>query len=168
MRLAASRFCSRQRSARAGLALLLVALAASAAQGQEPARPTPDRDRYILGAEKQLQMYVHIIGQVQKPGEYQVPDGTDVLELISRAGGPTEYALLSVVRVTRVTAPIGPDGTPEPRVVNVNLDAYLANSKPVELLRLLPGDVVTIDTNGKYRWRFVAGILRDISVVLAA
>ena len=32
------------------------------------------------------------LGEVQRPGEYASPMTTDVLELISKAGGPTEFA----------------------------------------------------------------------------
>src|SRR5574337_1129678 len=74
-------------------AALAVACGASAAGAQE-------RDRYILGEQKQLEILVHILGQVQKPGEYRVPDGTNVLELLSKAGGPTEYSDLSEVVLT--------------------------------------------------------------------
>ena len=42
---------------------------------------------YLIPQEQGLEMLVHILGEVQKPGEYRVPDHTDVLELIAKAGG---------------------------------------------------------------------------------
>jgi protein involved in polysaccharide export with SLBB domain len=136
-----------------------------------------DRERYTLGEEQKLEIQVHIIGQVQKPGEYRVPDGTNVLELLSRAGGPTEYSDLSEVMVTHTiqvhpTEPSSPHGgaggAEGSRVSRVNLQAFLTLSKPQTLPVLQPGDVVTIPTNSKSTWKFVSGILRDLSVVASA
>jgi len=121
-------------------------------------------DRYILGQEKKLEMMVHIIGEVKAPGEYQVVDGTSVLELLSKAGGPTEYSKLSGIILTHAVAPAGPN----PRVVYVDLDQYLHSPQAVQIPGLQPGDVVTVPRNRKYRWKFVAGILRDLSVVASA
>ena len=41
-----------------------------------------------------LAIKVHIWGQVHRPGRYLVPDGTDLVGLISFAGGPTSGAKL--------------------------------------------------------------------------
>lgn len=136
-----------------------------------------DRDRYVLGEEKQLEIVVHILGEVQKPGEYSVPDGTNVMELLSRAGGPTEFANLSKVSVTHTLScgewaqhggEITVPGTDGPRVVRVNLKAYLHDANPQAVPFLHPGDVVSIAANGRSTWKFAAGIVRDLSVVATA
>src|SRR5688572_8546323 len=91
-----------------GSALPLITLSdASAQQTQQPPQqqtqqqPTrqqqqtqqrPTDDKYILGAESRLEIVVHVLGEVERPGEYRVTDETDVLELISKAGGPTRFA----------------------------------------------------------------------------
>ena len=121
-------------------------------------------DRYILGQEKKLEMMVHILGEVKAPGEYQVVDGTSVLELLSKAGGPTEYSKLSGIILTHAVAAAGPN----PRVVSVDLDQYLNSPNAISIPGLQPGDVVMVPRNRKYRWKFVAGILRDLSVVASA
>ena len=51
----------------------------------------------------QLKVVVHIWGEVRSPGEYTVPAGTNILELISKAGGPTEYANMGKVKLTHPT-----------------------------------------------------------------
>ena len=153
------------------LVVLSGALAATPpARAQEPTGPPPERGRYILGGEKKLEMLVHILGQVQRPGEYQVPDGTNVLELISKAGGPTEFAALDDIQVTHAamgatTASVAMAG---PRVVTLNLDTFLTSPTPGELPALQPGDVVNVPPNGKASWKFIAGILRDLAVVATA
>ena len=153
------------------LVVLSGVLAATPPAGaQEPTGPASERGRYILGGEKKLEMLVHILGQVQRPGEYQVPDGTNVLELISKAGGPTEFASMDGIQVTHAalgstTASVAMAG---PRVVTLNLDAFLASTAPRELPALQPGDVVKVPPNAKATWKFIAGILRDLAVVATA
>src|SRR6187455_903694 len=83
------------------LALLLVP-ASSFAQSGSTKAVTPPPKGYLLPQEQGLEMMVHILGEVQKPGEYRVPDNTDLLELLAKAGGPTEFANLSWVKIRRV------------------------------------------------------------------
>ncbi len=44
---------------------------------------------------------VHVLGEVQTPSFYQVPDGTSVQEVITRAGGFTQLADLKHIRLLR-------------------------------------------------------------------
>ena len=44
---------------------------------------------------------VHILGQVQSPSFYQIPDGTSIQELVTKAGGLTELADTSSVILIR-------------------------------------------------------------------
>ena len=123
-------------------------------------------DRYLVGQERRLEILVHVMGEVRNPGEFRVPDTTNILELISRAGGPTELAKFSAVRLTHV------EGKAEPRVQVLNLDAFLtasaATASTSSLPPLMPGDVVVVPRNAMSKWRSVATILRDISVVATA
>ena len=59
------------------------------------------RDSYLTGGTGQLEMVVHIIGEIKKPGEFQVIDSTNLMELISKAAGPTEFSNLGSVSITR-------------------------------------------------------------------
>ena len=149
-----------------------VAIVALAIAGSVRAQ---SREGYILGEEKRLEMVVHIFGEVARPGEYRVPDNTDVLQLISKAGGPNEFSKLNGVTVTRAR-PQGPapaagtDGheASAQRILRVDLDAYLKKSSGVTLPVLQPGDVVVVPRNTFSKWKSVAGILRDVSVVASA
>ena len=62
----------------------------------------PGKEEYFLDpATQKLSIEVHLWGEVTRPGVFRVPLGTNVLELISLAGGPTEYSNLSKVKLTR-------------------------------------------------------------------
>ena len=59
-------------------------------------------DYYLApGADNQLLIKVNVWGEVLKPGIVEVPDNTNLLSLISMAGGPTENAKLSKVKIVR-------------------------------------------------------------------
>ena len=50
---------------------------------------------------ERLKMKVYILGRVNKPGLYLVPDNTEFLTLLALAGGPSEDAKLSKIRIIR-------------------------------------------------------------------
>ncbi len=51
-----------------------------------------------------LLMTVKVWGEVIKPGVFDVPIGLDLVELLSSAGGPTDAAKLSKIRIIRGVA----------------------------------------------------------------
>src|SRR5512137_1114107 len=57
--------------------------------------------QYYLGTSDELLIPVNIWGFVQKPGQYMVPDNTDLVALLSFAGGPNENARLNEIRIIR-------------------------------------------------------------------
>lgn len=136
---------------------------------------------YLLPQEQGLEMMVHIMGEVQKPGEYRVPDRTDVLELVSKAGGPTEFSSLGSVSIRRVmqvqgTSPRSSRETRETRetresritILNVDLRKAWSREDNVPPPRLLPGDVVVVSRNSWFGYKRMATIVRDLAVVASA
>lgn len=131
-----------------------------------------EKERYIVGETGELEMIVHIIGEVQQPGEYRVIDSTNLIELISKAAGPTEFSNLGAVTITRVEYEGPADGFQDNgrtrkinKIIKYNVNDYLkkttGNPPPV----LKPGDVVLVPRNNWHRWRNTFTILRDISVI---
>ena len=106
----------------------------------------------------QLKIDVHIWGEVKNPGEYSVPDGTNILQLISKGGGPTEYADLSKVKITHATAGSN-------RVPRVNLSDYLDKENFELLPTLQKGDVVRVPHNAWYKWRTLIKVAADVAII---
>lgn len=137
--------------------------------GQEQRMPARASDRYFLelGAEAQITFEVRVWGQVVKPGIYRVPDGTNVVGLLSAAGGPSDGASLSSVRLVR-----NAEGAAEPGVVRVDVDEYLRSGNGSAMPALTPGDVVYVPANGSHRFLRVTGVLTLLTlaanVVVAA
>src|SRR4030042_6590995 len=64
--------------------------------------PSSARNRgaqYFLGSEDELLIPVNVWGFVQRPGQYMVPANTELITLLSYAGGPTESAKIDNIRI---------------------------------------------------------------------
>jgi hypothetical protein len=98
----------------AAVSLLLLAVfflflpSFASAQDEEDQQDT-NRNRgalYYLGKEDELLIRVNIWGFVLKPGQYMVPKDTDLISLISFAGGPLEQAKMKTVKIIRNAVPV--------------------------------------------------------------
>jgi len=81
---------------------------------------------------------IYILGQVSRPGEYQLRPGIGIMELIASAGGPTNRADLAKVVVIR--------GRTEAFQLNL-LEALATNRNPE--VKLLAGDVLFVPETDK-------------------
>ena len=153
---------------------------------------SPKQSQYLLGTEEALEMVVHIWGEVRNPGEYRVPYETTVLELISKAGGPTMYAKLSKVRLTRESKSwyltqdalktivaesragrITEDKLEESlkkhfanRIMEYDLTRYLEDREALTPPPTLqPGDVVYVPSSSWRAWREVVKVAHEIAII---
>ena len=167
--------------------LLVVISKSDYLYGQEKEK-SYQRDNYFLSEEeKRLAIVVHVWGEINRPGEYLVPDGTNVLELISKAGGPTQYSNLSNVILTRgnvdymhlstfsrdsvaILPPIAtmPISSGAKRVLKLNLSKYLDNEKYENLIILQPGDVIRVKRNNWFKWETAIRFVSQIAIIVQA
>ena len=113
----------------------------------------------ITGSE-QLKIYSYIWGQIYKPGLYIVPDDTDLLTLMSLAGGPTEDAKLSQVRIIRPSA----EGE---KVIYVDLERYIDTGDENLIPLMKPGDTVIVSGTLYYAFFRFADFMSKIAIVLS-
>ena len=113
-----------------------------------------------LTGTEQLKIRTYIWGQVRNPGLYIVPDDTDLLTLISSAGGPTENAKLSKIRIIRSTA----EGE---KVIWVDLKEYLETGQADIIPILKPGDTVIVSCSTYYAFTKAVNWLSQIAVMLS-
>ncbi len=98
-----------------------------------------------------INIEVSVWGFVRYPGRYVVPQETDVLDLISYAGGPTDYAHLDNLRLYRIL----PDSTQVMLKFDVE-DIWWGDSlstKVAHLPRLHAGDILSVPGSQKYYTR---------------
>lgn len=113
-----------------------------------------------LQSSEQLKIKTYIWGRVRNPGLYIIPDNTDLLTLISSAGGPLEDAKLSKVRIVRSI-----DGNEE--IIWVDLKEYLKTGDSSLIPTLQPGDTVIISGTTFYAFTKVTDWLSKIAVALS-
>lgn len=94
--------------------------------------------QYKLGSEDELLVPINIWGFVLKPGQYMVPNNTDLVSLLSYAGGPNESAKISNVRIVRSDAKNGD------MVYNINIKKYLDTADARLIPTLKPGDTIIV------------------------
>jgi len=131
------------------LVLTLFGLAVTTLVAQETQTISPRSSRlgdrqsaskYILSASGDaLLMTVKIWGEVQKPGLYDVPIGTDLIELISAAGGPTQRANLSKVKIIHETV----NETNE-YVSSINVKHFIEKGVQNEIPEIKPSDTIIV------------------------
>jgi len=76
---------------------------------------------------------IYILGQVARPGEYQIRPGAGILELLASAGGPTNRADLAKATIIRGKT----------KTIQLNLlEAFAKSTNPD--VKLMPGDVLFV------------------------
>ncbi len=142
------------------------------------------KEAYLIGEEKNLEIIVHIWGEVRLPGEKRVPDGITILELISKAGGPTEFSDLSHVMLYSKASPALTEAEKakfnsdaDRFILNdleklhatgkaeININQYLKNGKAQYLPRLLPGDVVQVKRNVWHKWQAFIRVVSQVAII---
>ena len=95
---------------------------------------------YYISKPGEITMNVNVWGYVGNPGRYEVPISTDLVDLLSFAGGPQADADLSSVKVSRSVR----RGTAV-RTVEYYLDLSRLDKLDQKALDLEPGDTVYIE-----------------------
>ena len=63
------------------------------------AQTTPVAAAVPIEAEQGPELVVHVVGAVHRPGLYRLPQGSRVNDAVTRAGGPTRHADVSLVNL---------------------------------------------------------------------
>ncbi|MDO9576509.1 MAG: hypothetical protein Q7J16_01355, partial [Candidatus Cloacimonadales bacterium] len=85
---------------------------------------------------------------------------TDLLTLISSAGGPTENANLKKVRIIRASGG-------EEKIIFVNLNEFIENGDEELIPVLQPGDTVIIAGSTYYAFTKAVAWISQIAVILS-
>lgn len=117
---------------------------------------------YYISKAGEITMPVNLWGAVKNPGRYEIPISTDLVELLSFAGGPTGNATLEEVRIIRT---VRRDNLMRKVEFVVNLDEMQMLDE--KALDLEPGDTVIME-GGEMSFRDYALIISTVAAVTAA
>lgn len=142
----------------------LSAYSQSTQSGLAPTFPSASAASYYYVAKPgELTMQVNVWGFVKTPGRYEVSSSTDIIQLLSFAGGPIQYAKMDEVRVTRFEKV---DSTYTRREFTLDLES-LARLDSTHLA-LYPGDTIFIDHSGWLTFRDVFSVVTTAAVITSA
>lgn len=147
------------------ISLIVLSTACFAQDSPSITLPTGNSAYYYSGTKgdvEQLRIYTQICRQIRKPGCYRVRDDTDLLTLLSLAGGPTEDAKLSKIRIVRPSEEAG-----QGEVIWVNVKKYLDTGNFGIIPVLKPGDTVVVSGTVFYGMERVADFLAKFATVLS-
>ena len=119
---------------------------------------------YALRGAGGLRISVNLWGLVGRPGQYEVLSSTNVVQLISLAGGPAEGAELDRVEIVRQT--MQADSTFKSEIIPVNLEEFKAKGEETPLLA--PGDTIIVPGSSKHSWEVVLAILGPLFSLVTA
>ena len=129
--------------------------------------------QYILGDRDEILMNVNVWGYVLRPGQYLVPRHTDLITLISFAGGPREGAALGEVKIIRESIAALTNGNatngPEKKIpiLTVNVNDHIEKGKSGVLPVLRAGDTVIITESGGSKFQKFLGFNSILSIIAA-
>jgi hypothetical protein len=117
---------------------------------------------YFISKPGEITMSINLWGYVRNPGRYEVPISTDLVQLLSYAGGPLAEADLGSVKISRVVRRDDGIRTVE-FIVNLrHLDKLDDKARGLE-----PGDTIFVDSPS-FVWRDVFNILTTVAIILAS
>lgn len=109
--------------------------------------------QYYIGATNELLIRVNIWGRVLRPGQYFIPSTTDLITLISVAGGPEPRSRLDNVRIVR-------NRENGPEIIIANIKKYLKTGDKRLIPKLEPEDTIILSGSG---WQLLADVASVVS-----
>lgn len=132
--------------------------------GFAPTLPSASAASYFYVSKPgELTMQVNVWGYVAHPGRYEVATSTDLIQLISYAGGPIPDAKLDEVKVTRFLK----------RDTGISRGEFFVNLEDLSKvdqakLVLYPGDTIFMGHTAMVGWRDVFAVISTLAVVTSA
>ncbi len=88
--------------------------------------------------------YVYVLGDVAKPGKYQLKSQATVLQALAMAGGFTLYAAKNKMQVRRTV--VGQDGVSKDFTIPARYDDLMSGNGAIKDFVLKTGDLVVVPT----------------------
>lgn len=93
--------------------------------------------------EERQPLRISVLGEVTRPGAYDLPLGAGVLDALAAAGGPTQWASGDGIYVVR--RGLWADGNHRWARIRFRYDRLSGGAEPDAAFRLQPGDVVVLE-----------------------
>ena len=155
---------------------LLLSVCILHAQESDRSQMLNRASQYILGDKDQILIKVNVWGFVQSPGQYLIPRHTDLISLISFAGGPREGANLTQVKIIREAEVKnnsrdgnGNNGGGDSRapIYTINVKEYLQTGRTDLIPTLEAGDTILIPQSFGNKFKNFLGVTSVVGLLAA-
>ena len=119
---------------------------------------------YYYAKPGDITITVSLWGFVQKPGLYEVSSSTNLIQLLSLAGGPGAYADLDNIKIIRSLK--DKKGKLIKKEIKVNLENMLNLSE--EQISLKPGDVIYVNHTNWYTVKEAFSLTSSVALLFSA
>ncbi|MCG8607547.1 SLBB domain-containing protein [bacterium] len=155
--------------------LILIFVSTLSAQDRDLASTLNRASQYFLGDKDEILIQVNVWGYVQKPGQYLVPRHTDLISLISFAGGPREGANLGEIRIIREeqdrigdNGKNGHNGGNQGELLKIDVKSYLEAGGKGSVPILKAGDTVLIGQTFGNKFSNFLGVTSIVGLMAAS
>jgi hypothetical protein len=114
----------------------------------------------VVDHEGEVTKKINLWGYIKSPGRYEIPISTNLIELITFAGGPREYALMDEIKIYRLDQ-FG-------RKIVLNVDLEDPAETPDSDLVIYEGDTIYIDYSSVITWRDIFSLISGPLAVIAS
>ena len=121
----------------------------------------PRGAQYFLGTDDQLLIKVNIWGFVAKPGQYLVPSDTDLISLISFAGGPIDGANLNSIKLIRSAS----NKDIKQKIISINVKKFVNTGDNSIIPHLKPADTIIISGSRWYHFSKSLEVITKIAML---
>lgn len=118
---------------------------------------------YYYGQGQGVQIDVNLWGEVKVTGKMVVPYTTDIISLISLAGGPTPNAKLDEVRIIRYSQA---DSTTIEKIIRVNIERFVETGEQFIFPPLLRGDTIIVPGGALSALQSFVNVIQLVAAVL--
>ncbi len=118
---------------------------------------------YYYGQGQGVQIDINIWGEVKNTGKMIVPYTTDLVSLISLAGGPTPNAKLDDVRIVRYSMQ---DSAAVEKIIRINVERFVETGEQSYFPILLRGDTVIVPGGALSALQSFVTVLNIVAAVL--
>lgn len=124
------------------------------------AQENPGRVFKVQNIQGEMTKRINIWGYINFPGRYDVPLSTNIIQLLTYAGGPRDNATLDNIKVYRIN--------PQGNRILIKLDIERPEQNSDVQLDLSDEDTIQIDYSSIVTWRDIFNIISGPLALLAS
>lgn len=118
-------------------------------------------NEYTIGGDNDIYINVNVWGEVKKTGNYKIASSTDLLTMLSNAGGPTDRANISSVKIVRINLDQGDES-----IIVINLEEFLQTGNYDLIPILKPGDTIVVPGNFLSYFTDFVNVVSKVALVI--